>query len=450
MEKELKTGQTREERILHKTFGLRDFTLLEEVRQGPAFERVGNPLAVECLLGHAADHLRHVDVRPLTAANVHLQGHVVLRHCAFDGFADLVAHAGQRAVQLGFQRLLQVTACLQVERVVLELRDERLALLVLQAQHFCFGLDHHVSGGDVPDADREAHVAHEPAREPRHPIHGPHAGLETVVAHQREDDALLRPVAQTGFAHAATDHHRVFDVQLAVERVEPLEVRALVVQLVFETHVDQHLRTAVGFEQQVHQLLAGLQFDRVDDARHGQFDPLVGVAAPAGHAHHLVARQEHVLVRALLARHQEVLHARDDWVAIFGADERPTHEGQGLRLRFGFLSLRNVYVHLVAVKVCVVGLADTAVEAQGLEGQHAHFVRHDGLPVQRGLAVEQRDVAVVQVAFDHIAVAQVLGYFLAVVREQIDAAFIIPRYNCVCTRVVLGTSEDQFSHFRVV
>eukprot|EP00951_Prasinocladus_malaysianus_P036785 scaffold390002_cov34-Prasinocladus_malaysianus.AAC.1 len=64
--------------------------------------------------------------------------------------------------------------------------------------------------------------------------------------------------------------------------------------------------------------------------------------------------------------------------------------------------LRHVKVHLVAVKVGVVWVADALVEAEGAPGHNAGLVSHDGHAMQAGLAVEQHDVAILQVALHNV------------------------------------------------
>ena len=63
--------------------------------------------------------------------------------------------------------------------------------------------------------------------------------------------------------------------------------------------------------------------------------------------------------------------------------------------------LYKVAIHLVSVKVCVVGVAIGVVHAQGLllhMGEDACLVAHDTGLVQRRLAVHQQRVASDQVA----------------------------------------------------
>ena len=60
-------------------------------------------------------------------------------------------------------------------------------------------------------------------------------------------------------------------------------------------------------------------------------------------------------------------------------------------------------VHLVAVKVRVEGVADALVEAQRAARHDHRAQRHERDAVQRRLAVEEDDVAVVAVALHDVA-----------------------------------------------
>ena len=62
-----------------------------------------------------------------------------------------------------------------------------------------------------------------------------------------------------------------------------------------------------------------------------------------------------------------------------------------------------MHVHLVAVKVGVVGRRDAEVEPERRVRQDAHAVRHHAHLVQRGRAVKDDVVAVAQVALDDVA-----------------------------------------------
>lgn len=69
---------------------------------------------------------------------------------------------------------------------------------------------------------------------------------------------------------------------------------------------------------------------------------------------------------------------------------------------YNLTHLRQVQVHLVAVKVRVEGRAAALVEAQRAPRAHHRAEGLDGDPMQAGLAVEQHQVAIRQVALHHI------------------------------------------------
>lgn len=72
--------------------------------------------------------------------------------------------------------------------------------------------------------------------------------------------------------------------------------------------------------------------------------------------------------------------------------------GDQVRLGARELVLRKVDVHLVAVKVGVVGVAVCIVKTQrALAGQHARNVRHHRRLVQRRLPVHEKNIAVAEV-----------------------------------------------------
>lgn len=72
--------------------------------------------------------------------------------------------------------------------------------------------------------------------------------------------------------------------------------------------------------------------------------------------------------------------------------------GQDVGLGPAQFTLREVGVHLVSIKVGVVGLAVGIVEPQDfLLGQDAGAMRLDGGPVQGGLSVQEENVPILHV-----------------------------------------------------
>ena len=74
--------------------------------------------------------------------------------------------------------------------------------------------------------------------------------------------------------------------------------------------------------------------------------------------------------------------------------------------RRGRTHLRNVDVHFVSVEIGIVGRGAGEVQSERGVVEDADAVTHDGHLVQRRLAVEEDDVAVVDVALDDHALLQ--------------------------------------------
>jgi hypothetical protein len=117
-----------------------------------------------------------------------------------------------------------------------------------------------------------------------------------------------------------------------------------------------------------------------------------------------------------------VVDGPDDGAAEAGAEDVLLDPHQDAGLGAGLLALQHVHVHLVAVEVGVVRRADAEVHAEGLAGHDADLVGHHAHAVQRGLPVEQHDVAVLEVALHHGAGQHVqLRGQLRVLRGDLDA-----------------------------
>ncbi len=152
-------------------------------------------------------------------------------------------------------------------------------------------------------------------------------------------------------------------------------------------------------------LLAGPQLPRLHNGRR------LGRDGPPTH----VTPESNVQQLAVLFPGQKLstyrqTHAGYDVVLNEAAQRRPVlgHQvllanvGDELGLAPGLVVLREVDVHLVAVEVGVVGLAVGVVEAERVPGRRedADLVRHDGGAVERGLTVDEDDVAARHVPVD--------------------------------------------------
>ena len=102
-------------------------------------------------------------------------------------------------------------------------------------------------------------------------------------------------------------------------------------------------------------------------------------------------------------------------------------------------------VHLVAVKVCVVGSCDAEVEAEGGEGHDASAVPHHGHLVEGGLAVEDDDVACHEVALDDGAAGLYLSPEVPACLEAVLCLGAIEADDCdaLCAGVLVGAGLDE-------
>jgi hypothetical protein len=77
-----------------------------------------------------------------------------------------------------------------------------------------------------------------------------------------------------------------------------------------------------------------------------------------------------------------------------------------LDFRLGLITLRSVHVHFVTVEVGVVGCGDGEIQTEGGIGQDPHLVAHHGTSVEGWLTVEDHEVTVHDMTFDHHAVVE--------------------------------------------
>ena len=81
-------------------------------------------------------------------------------------------------------------------------------------------------------------------------------------------------------------------------------------------------------------------------------------------------------------------------------------------------ALGHVHVHLVAVKVRVIGARGRHVQAEGGVGQHLDAVALHRALVERGLAVKEHHVAVYQVPVDDVALLNIYGVWVHELEAQ--------------------------------
>lgn len=152
-------------------------------------------------------------------------------------------------------------------------------------------------------------------------------------------------------------------------------------------------------------LFAGPQGHWEEDGWHRYF--AIPVRDEHEQLHHFEFLEECVPLREQHGPEQTILHDAHHCTVTLRGYDVVLHHHNFLKFGFGFVTLRDVHVHFIAVEVCVVGSGDAEVESEGGEGQDAHAVAHHTHFVQRGLPVEQHDVVRDDVAFDHVAHVQV-------------------------------------------
>mmetsp|Transcript_14427 Transcript_14427/g.18905 ORF Transcript_14427/g.18905 Transcript_14427/m.18905 type:complete len:227 (-) Transcript_14427:707-1387(-) len=162
----------------------------------------------------------------------------------------------------------------------------------------------------------------------------------------------------------------------------------------------------VDFRQdERHQLLARPKGLRLEDGR-GRHR-----AGPGLHPHdvveEMVLRKENVPLRHQVHRQQGVLHNSHDRFVRLGRNNHSGHHHQILAFRLGKKTLGHVKVHLIPIKVSVVGRGHREVHAEGGPVEHLDTMAHNGHLVQGGLPIEHNDVVVLHMPLHHPPVLQV-------------------------------------------
>jgi len=106
-----------------------------------------------------------------------------------------------------------------------------------------------------------------------------------------------------------------------------------------------------------------------------------------------------ILFREKEAPQKRVLDAADAGGTVGGEDVLGDPEENG-GLRPGLDTLGGVEVHFVPVEVGIIGAGHAGVDADGVPGDDLGLVGHEGPGVEGGLAVEQENVPVADVAVD--------------------------------------------------
>ena len=408
VEEELGGSHPAEERVCDETLRRRGLLAAFEVRQRTLRESIRGSRSPHGLLPDARHHLRDVDGGSLAAAERHDEWGVVARELVEAHVPGGFSHRGENSEHLRLEGLLGVAPRLQRERAPLESLDALVAGAVAAVDHLALLVLQPVPRGDVVDADGEAAGAEPPRGELRHPVHARRRLLAAVLAVEDVKQAVLVTAAQRRLAELPAHDLRVLYAHVAVPRAHVPRVPFAVV-LLRDFQVDENPVDSPGADQDAEQLFPRPQLHGLDDRGRGQIDRHEGVAHVRDERANLRSIQKVIARREDVRRCEKILRRGDQNLAILGRAQVAVDAHEVDRLRPRLLRLRAVNVHLVAVKVRVVRGAHALVETKRSPRHDPSSVRHDGHLVQRGLAVEQQHVAVVQVPLNHVTVLELAG-----------------------------------------
>jgi len=145
---------------------------------------------------------------------------------------------------------------------------------------------------------------------------------------------------------------------------------------------------------------------------------LFGVAVVRHQVTKLFASKELVSLREHVRGRQKILTRRYQWFAVPWSDQVVLNAHQQERFSSRFFRLRQVHVHFISIEIRIVRRTNTRVEAKRFPLHNFNAVRHDGNFVQRGLSIEEDNVAILHVPFDDVADAQTLCCPFAVTKGQ--------------------------------
>ena len=371
------------------------------MRQRPLAESKGNTFTLHVLLTHTSDNLGHVNVRPLGARHHHHLEVVELCQGPLGGASCLVSGVIEDSVHHILEGLPQRVTRRRLQLVLVRLLDDLV--------HVLLGLrdsvqDVSVGGGvgnGVTDTDAVS-LNHQPVVD-----HGLDVSVEETIevvthlqlthVHQgagRSSQSLL--------AQDASDQFSILDEDSGVSGGDPVIGSSILV--IRMDGVEPHTVDIAG-DDQGEQLLPGPKGLGLQDCgdRH--------LAVPAGQEHEQVHHgflvNEDVPLGHLPDGGEGVLHNAHDGLVALRGDDLPRRDMDVLNLGSGLHGLRHVEVHLVPVKVSVVGRGVREVHPEGGPGQHLDPVTHHTHFMQSGLSVEDHQVTISHVSLHSVATLEV-------------------------------------------
>lgn len=140
------------------------------------------------------------------------------------------------------------------------------------------------------------------------------------------------------------------------------------------------------------------------------------------------------------------MNSTNNRAAVFRRDDVILDEKEDFGFGTAFFGLRDVDVHFIAVKICVVGATDLKIEAKSAVGHDTDLMSHNGHSVEGGLAIEEDYIAITEVAFDSIARFEIVGEEREIGDVTKVEAAAIGTDDVIDAREGLRTLENQLLH----
>ena len=391
MEEELLRRQALNETVLDESTRLRAVIVLLIVRQRTVREPIGNTATLGRLLPHTRHHLRNINRGPLRSRTHHRHQTVLIGQRAESNLTSLLRRLVQLPIYLVLELLAIRLARVIVEKVHVNLEQGVLNRHLPLLNHLLHLLPRLLVRNQVRHAHREAIVNEELLNRILHRVDEVHRIRRPVVLEHRVNDALGR----------LREDVLVEDALLNLALENPHEVLldlVVLIEAIAHRHIDRG-------EQLADNLLARPPLLAADFLRTLRYGPLE-TPIPHHHIHKLPSVEIHVGARDTVGAHQRILYDTNHRLRMAGRDDL-VRDGRNLQqLRRALVGLRDVRVHLIAVKIRIVGRRDGYVQAERIVGQHFHTVPHHRHTVQRRLPVEEHDVPVHDVAIHDVAHVQ--------------------------------------------
>ena len=161
---------------------------------------------------------------------------------------------------------------------------------------------------------------------------------------------------------------------------------------------------------------------------------------PHHEIHELTAIEFHTLPGNTEGANKSVLNYTNNRLTITRCDDLVRHCCNLLQFSGGLVGLRDVRIHLITIKICIVRAGDHNVQTKCIVRKYLYTVTHHRHAVQCRLTVEENGIAVHEVAIH--SVTKVEGDFSGLHVLQTDHAAIAP-HNRLRTRPLVRSILDE-------